>query len=92
MQHDNKLFDDDVQLEAIAASLSPFDNDLNPDLVTMDPSFEATNHDFRDNRAFTIDLLFFRCLHFSNKIQPSPSIDSRNTFLEYINKAAAGYD
>ena len=52
MQHDNELFDDDVQLEALAASLSPFDNDLNPDLVTLDPSFEATNHDFRPNRAF----------------------------------------
>ena len=69
MQHDNELFDDDVQLESLAASLSPFDNDLNPDLVTMDPSFEATNHDFRDNQAFTIDLLFFRCLRFSYKIQ-----------------------
>ena len=62
MQHDNKLFDDDVQLEAIAASLSPFDNDLNPDLVTMDPSFEETNHDFRDNQAFTIDFYSFNAL------------------------------
>ena len=70
MQHDNELFNDDVQLESLAASLLPFDNDLNPVLVTMDPSFEATNHDFRDNQAFTIDLLFFRCLRFSNKIQP----------------------
>ena len=40
MQHDNELFNDDVQLESLAASLSPFDNDLNPILVTMDPSFE----------------------------------------------------
>ena len=70
MQHDNELFDDDVQLEALAASLSPVDNNLNPDLVTLDPFSEATNHDFLDNRAFTIDLLFFRCLRFSNKIQP----------------------
>ena len=92
MQHDNELFNDDVQLESLAASLSPFDNDLNPDLVTMDPSFEATNHDFRDNQAFTIDLLFFRCLRFSNKIQPSPQLIAEETFLGFINKAAAGYD
>ena len=70
MQHDNELFNDVVQLESLASSLAPFDNNINTVLVTMNPSFEATNHDFRDNQAFTIDLLFFRCLRFLNKIQP----------------------
>ena len=86
MQHDNELFDDYVQLESLAASLSPFDNDLNPDLVTLDPSFEVTNHDFRDNRAFTIDLLFFRCLRFSNKIQPSPQLIAEIPFWDISTK------
>ena len=67
IQHDNELFNDDVQLESLAASLSPFDNDLNPVLVTMDPSFEATNHDFRDNRAFTITYYSFDAFVFQTK-------------------------
>ena len=67
MQHDNILFDDDVQLEALAAPLSPFEIELKPDLVTLDPSFEATNHDFRDNQAFTIDLYSFDAFVFQTK-------------------------
>ena len=86
MQHDNELFNDDVQLESLAASLSPFDNDLNPVLVTMDPSFEATNHDFRHNRAFAIDLLLFRCLRFSNKIQLSPQMIAEIPFWDISTK------
>ena len=74
MQNDNKLFDDDVQLEALAASSSPFNNDLNQDLITLDPSFEATNHDFKHNETFAIDLFFFRCLPLSNKELVSPQL------------------
>ena len=48
MQHDNELFDNYVQLEALAASLSPLNNDLHPDIITLEPSSEATNYDFME--------------------------------------------
>ena len=81
MQHDNELFNDDVQLESLAASLSPFDHDLNPIPVSMDPSFEATNHDFRDNQAFTIDLYSFDVFVFQTKYNLFSSIDSRRNLF-----------
>ena len=74
MQHDNKLFDDDVQLEALAAPLSPFEIELKPDLVTLDPSFEANNHDFQHNLTFSIDLFCFQSHPLSNKKVASPQL------------------
>ena len=81
MQHDNELFNDDVQLELLASSLAPFDNDINTVLVTMNPSFEATNHDFRDNQAFTIDLYSFDAFVFQTKYNLISSIDSRRNLF-----------
>ena len=73
MQHDNELFDDDVQLEALAASLSAFEIDLKHKLVTLN-SFEANNHDFQHNLTFSIDLFCFQSHPLSNKKVASPQL------------------
>ena len=91
MQHDNEIFNDVVQLESLASSLALFDNDINTVLVTMNPYFEATNQDFRDNQAFTIDLYSFNAFVFKQNTTFSPQLIAEETFLGYINKAAAGY-
>ena len=66
MHDDNELFNGDVQLVALAASLSPFEIDLKHNLVTLD-SFEANNHDFQHNLTFSIDLFCFQSHPLSNK-------------------------
>ena len=82
MQHDNILFDDDVQLEALAAPLSPFEIDLKHKLVTLN-SFEANNHDFQHNLTFSIDLFCFQSHPLSNKKSSFSSTDlCRNAFLD----------
>ena len=73
MHDDNELFNGDVQLVALAASLSPFEIDLKPNLVTLD-SFEANNHDFQHNLTFSIDLFCFQSHPLSNKKVASPQL------------------
>ena len=64
MQHDNEIFNDVVQLESLASSLAPSDNNINTVLVTMNPYYEATNQEFQDNQAFTIDVYSFNAFVF----------------------------